>query len=792
VGRPWRRGALIGAASAAFASLAVGSTIPASASPYIHAHRGGSLVTAGAEQRPRFPENTMPAFRDAAARGFVLELDAKLTADRVPVVIHDATLDRTTSCAGRVDALTFAELRERCAVDVLGTEGNLRQLGPRDRRRAKVPSLARVLTVAKRRGSTVNLEIKNQPTDPDFDAGPGFARTVANVVRASGLPPSRLIVQSFWPSNLDVFEDDPYFDGAASSLLTLAALNDAGPALAALRGYEWVSPAWPVSSGYIAKAHRLGLQVVPYTIDGGAEIEAATRSGVDAVITNDPRLARSRVRAASPPAPAIPPPPSKAECRESAATRTAPPILARDAAPRAPRVFAMQPKQELRHVTSYASFRTKIECLIRRYVKPRLARDRPNVVAFNEDIGLMTLATGSRGAGARGLFADPETAPGCEPQGVPCGVLSALALVDAGYATELAAYRVRFPSMPVLSSGFVAATDTFARGWMQVFSDMARRYDVYILGSNNQAPFRESVDPAEIDEFRDPDLPRPDSVYVATSGLAYNEVFMWGPENVRKEGPPMLRNVVAWNRKVPVTPIEETIEIAPGPASGPDAIENLRPYRLPGTRARISFATSLPAFVYGYRLGEELPPLDPCSDVTKYYMACMDRLGANVVMQDEANPGRWAGQSGEGNFQPLEWMRSTWRAVADPTVGFDYNVTPHLVGNLADLAFDGQTAITQRGRARGRGCTYVGNREFLDRTDPEYLRRYAGRKRQFLALAPWVTPDAPRDALRATAAALAPGSGSPLENDYVETAVIADLPFPVDRGRRACARARPR
>jgi glycerophosphoryl diester phosphodiesterase len=728
----------------------------------------------------------MPAFRDAAVRGFVLELDVKLTADRVAVVIHDAALDRTTSCEGRVDALTFAELRSRCEVDVLGTEGAMRGLGPRDRRRTKVPSLRQVLALAKRRGSMINLEVKNQPTDPDFDVRPRYASTVAETIRTSGFPPSRLIVQSFWPGNLDVFEDDPYFDGAASSLLTLAPLNDAGPALAALRGYEWVSPAWPVSPSYIASAHALGLRVVPYTIDKSAELRAATLSGVDAVISNDPRLARASVRSASPGPPPIPPAPTREECARTAGSRTAPPILARDPRPRAPRMFAMQPRQELRHVETHESFRTKIECLIRRYVKPRLARDRPNVVAFNEDIGLMTLATGSRGAGARGLFADPSSAPGCEPHGVPCGVLAALALADVGYARELAAYRVRFPSMPALSAGFVAATDTFARGWMQVFSDMARRYGVYIVGSNDQAPFRESTDPSEIDAFRDPDLPRPSSVYVATSGHAYNEVFMWGPENVRREGPPMLRNVVAQNRKVPVTPIEETIEIAPGPASGPDAIENLRPYRLPGTRARISFATSLPAFVYGYGLGEEPPPLDPCSDVAAHYMACADRLGANLVIQDEANSGRWAGQSGEGNYQPLEWMRSTWRAVADPTVGFDYNVTPHLVGNLADLAFDGQTAITQRGKARGGGCTYVGNRRFIEGVDPEYLRRYAGRKHEFLAIAPWVTPDASRGELRSTAAALAPGSGSPLENDYVETAVIADLPFPVDRERRAC------
>ena len=49
------------------------------------------------------------------------------------------------------------------------------------------------------------------------------------------------------------------------------------------------------------------------------------------------------------------------------------------------------------------------------------------------------------------------------------------------------------------------------------------------------------------------------------------------------------------------------------------------------------------------------------------------------------------------------------------------------------------------------------------------------RKPEFLALAPWVTEDAPRAALRATAAQLAPGSNDALENDYLETAVWADL-----------------
>src|SRR5436305_2619792 len=187
------------------------------------------------------------------------------------------------------------------------------------------------------------------------------------------------------------------------------------------------------------------------------------------------------------PARALPPPPTDAQCAAVRAHRSASPVLALDPRPRAPRVFAMQYKQEVRNVVDYAAFRTKIECLIRTDVVPSLARGRPNVVAFNEDVGLATIATGSRGAAARAIAAHP---PSCESQGVPCGTLAALGALDAGYARELAYYRARFPQLSPVSGVFVAATDTFARGFMQTFSDLARRYGIYLLGPNDPAPFR--------------------------------------------------------------------------------------------------------------------------------------------------------------------------------------------------------------------------------------------------------------------------------------------------------------
>jgi len=478
--------------------------------------------------------------------------------------------------------------------------------------------------------------------------------------------------------------------------------------------------------------------------------------------------------------------PSGRSCAGFYAHRSHAAIRALDPRARAPRVFAMQYKQESRNVVSYRSFRMKIECMLRRYVLPFMARGRPNVVVFNEDVGLAVLGIGSRGASARSLFTAPN-GPACTRlgPGQPCGAIGALALLDASYARPLATYQKRFHAFDGLDEALVGGTDTIVRSFMGTFSSLAKRYRLYMIGSGDVAPFTQSSSRSDVAVFADPDLhPRPSSVYVATSPHVYNHVFMWGPRNVRSRGPDVLRNVVASNRKVPLTGLELALGIKAGPSGGPAALRNLKPYRLPGTSARLGFATSLPAFEWG-----SLPSgSNPCSDVSLYYMRCLNRLGANLVVQDEANPGEWVGPDGNGieKWQPLSWMGSTYRTVSDPSVGFDYNVTAMMVGNLADLVFDGQSAITQRG-LRGPGCHYVGNGSFVASEDQVMFRGYAGRKPDFLALAPWVVRDRPRSSLRVIGSELAPASGSRLSDDYLETALVADLPIPVDRARRGCA-----
>ncbi|MBV8431247.1 MAG: hypothetical protein JO244_08800, partial [Solirubrobacterales bacterium] len=385
------------------------------------------------------------------------------------------------------------------------------------------------------------------------------------------------------------------------------------------------------------------------------------------------------------------------------------PALAADPQPHALRVFAIQFEQEPAQMISAADYTRAIDCAMRTQVAPYLARGRPNLVVFDEDIGLEALATGPRGARARGLLRHGVRS--CSGQPSPCATLATLQALDSGYATALAYLGPRFPPLRgELGRAFVAATDQFVRVFMATMASAARRYGVYVVASNTQAPFRLTENRTAVRALRDPSTPGVSAVYAPTSGRAYDQTFLWGPAVVHPRDPAPLQNLLYVNRKVPLTPFEQALGFAAGPVGGRAARLNLRPFTIPGTAARLGFATSLPAFVYG-----PLTRGHACDDVALTYMRCLDRLGANVVIQADANDGQWTGPDGSDaleRWQPLAWMGSAWRAVTDPTVRFTYAVNPMLVGNLSDTPFDGQSAILERGR-RGPGCHYVGNGMFV-------------------------------------------------------------------------------
>jgi glycerophosphoryl diester phosphodiesterase len=126
------------------------------------------------------PENSRSAFSAAVEVGYGIELDVRLTRDRVPVVLHDASLERTTGEPGKVSELTHDELSRR---RLSGTG-------------EAVPTLAQVLDLVAGR-VPVMVEIKSMQVTPGRISG-----LVADVLEGYGGP---VCVASFNPRALGWF-----------------------------------------------------------------------------------------------------------------------------------------------------------------------------------------------------------------------------------------------------------------------------------------------------------------------------------------------------------------------------------------------------------------------------------------------------------------------------------------------------------------------------------------------------------------------------------------------------------
>ena len=203
--------------------------------PAVQAHRGGSFV----DGRATYAEATMPAFRAAAKRGDVLEFDIQMSADGVPVVMHDDTLDRTTVCTGPVSARTAADIRAACPTDVLGSPGSA--LGSSRRPSAPAcPTLAEVLALVKKTGA--------RASDRAQAVRPERRRAPTRWPPRSGPPASQSTGSSCSRSSRRTCRRSPRAAGVATATLTLKAGEGTSIAAARSSGSRWVSPQWPVSA----------------------------------------------------------------------------------------------------------------------------------------------------------------------------------------------------------------------------------------------------------------------------------------------------------------------------------------------------------------------------------------------------------------------------------------------------------------------------------------------------------------------------------------------------------------
>lgn len=251
---------------------------PQDAFPTIVAHRGASST---------HPENTLPAFEAALELGArAIELDVRLTADGVAVVMHDDEVSRTTDGRGFVHELTAAEV---AALDAGTPEAP-----------ARVPLLEEVLELLSGRAAVV-LEIKNLPGEPSFepDRESIVGATLAALDRTRFEGPALIV--SFNPASIAAARR--LAREVATGFLTMDV--DPRPALAhaVQAGHDLVLPgAWSLAAAgeeYVREAHAAGVRVGTWTLDDPETVAAFLDLGADAIASNDPGMALAVLAARS-------------------------------------------------------------------------------------------------------------------------------------------------------------------------------------------------------------------------------------------------------------------------------------------------------------------------------------------------------------------------------------------------------------------------------------------------------------------------------------------------------------
>lgn len=243
--------------------------------PLIIGHRGASASA---------PENTLAAFSGALEAGADgVEFDVRLSRDRVPVVIHDASLKRTGQMDRLVADLNATELQQ---CDVCSW---FRPVEQTKRYVGTVPTLAQVFELFRQTGALLYLEMKS-----DGAEATRLVEAVVSEIHNARIA-ERVVVSSFdlpavaLAKQLDsaistaaLFE--PKLSRPLSTILRLKmidlALDQHANEIALHHSL--------ISTKVVQKATQVGLPVVVWTVDDPDWIRRAHRLGVKALITNNP------------------------------------------------------------------------------------------------------------------------------------------------------------------------------------------------------------------------------------------------------------------------------------------------------------------------------------------------------------------------------------------------------------------------------------------------------------------------------------------------------------------------
>jgi glycerophosphoryl diester phosphodiesterase len=259
----------------ALTALALGSPVGSEPPALVAAHRGGAALWA---------ENSLLAFRNAIALGVdALEFDLHMTADGEIVVLHDPTLERTTTGRGAVRDLKWADL---AAVKLRGPDGTAGE--------ERIATFAAVLDLAASTGVELMPEIKVDANRQRYD---GIEEKVLALLRSRGLL-ERATVQAFQPETIGRLRQ---LEPRARTMFLMGRGDvermRARPAEAVRRARELGATDLGmnhrlIDADVVAAAHDARIRLSAWTVNEEADIRRMLALGVGVIMSDRPDLVK--------------------------------------------------------------------------------------------------------------------------------------------------------------------------------------------------------------------------------------------------------------------------------------------------------------------------------------------------------------------------------------------------------------------------------------------------------------------------------------------------------------------
>jgi glycerophosphoryl diester phosphodiesterase len=230
--------------------------------PRLLAHRGGGALA---------PENTLSGLRLARRLGYAgVEFDVKLTADGVAILMHDDTLDRTTTGSGQVAFTGLARVSELDAGSWFA----------RPFAGERVPTFREAAEVCRSLALWVNVEIK-PCAGREVETGAAVARDALDLWAGDSHPP---LLSSF--SRAALAEAGRVAPGLARGLLVADVPEDWQAALSALGCAALHVEHGRVTPALAAAVHAAGVALLCYTVNDPARAAELLAFGVDCIVTD--------------------------------------------------------------------------------------------------------------------------------------------------------------------------------------------------------------------------------------------------------------------------------------------------------------------------------------------------------------------------------------------------------------------------------------------------------------------------------------------------------------------------